>query len=117
MLPEGNTVMMKKAVIGTIRQPINLLSASTGVVEIGYEDGDELIHYVDDDGQVLHNPNYPDPECPCYGDDEQGDTTSDYALALTSYCSDFYSIAPAGFNTGGPCLERHVAARVLRGVA
>ncbi len=101
-----------------MRQPINLLSASNGVIEIGYEDGDELIHSVDDDGTILHNPNFPDPECPCYDDeDEQGDTTSDYALALSSYCSDFYSIAPAGFNTGGLCLERHVAERVLRGAA
>jgi len=104
--------------VTSTRQPINLLSTSTGVIEIGYEDGDELIHYVDDDGTILHNPNFPDPECPCYDDeDEQGDTTSDYALALSSYRSDFYSIAPAGFNSGGPCLERHIAARVLRGVA
>ncbi len=104
--------------VTSTRQPINLLSTSTGVIEIGYEDGDELIHYVDDDGTILHNPNFPDPECPCYDDeDEQGDTTSDYALALRSYCADFYSIAPAGYNTGGLCVERQIAERVLRGAA
>ena len=108
--------MMKKSVIGTIRQPINLLSASSGTIEIEYEDGDELVHYIDDDGTILHNPNFPDPDCPCYDDDEQGDT-SDLASNLHAYQSDFFSIVPAGHNTGGTCLERQVAERVLALVA
>ncbi len=108
---------MAQTKVTSTRQPINLLSTSNGVIEIGDEDGDELIHYVDDDGTILHNPNYPDPERPCYDDDEQGDTTSDYALALSSYRADFYSIAPDGYNTGGLCVEREIAERVLRGAA
>lgn len=108
---------MAQTKVTSTRQPINLLSTSNGVIEIGDEDGDELIHYVDDDGTILHNPNYPDPECPCYDDDEQGDTTSDYALALSSYRADFYSIALDGYNTGGLCVEREIAERVLRGAA
>jgi len=100
----------------TTRQPINLLSTSNGVIEIGYEDGDELMHYVDDDGEVLHNSNFPDPECPCYDDDERDDTSSDFALALTSYCTDFYSLSPAGYNIGGTWLERRVAERVFASV-
>lgn len=36
--------MMKKTVIGTIYQPINLQLALNGTVEIPYEDGDELVH-------------------------------------------------------------------------
>ena len=110
--------MMKKSVVGTIRQPINLVSAFSGsVIEIEYEDGDELIHYVDDEGTILHNPNFPDPDCPCYDDeDEQGDT-SEFAATLHAYQSDFFSIALVGNNTGGTYLDRHIADRVLRGAA
>ena len=108
--------MAKKTVIGTNYQPVNLLSASNGVIEIEYEDGDELIHYVDDEGNILHNPNYPDPDCPCYDDDEQGDT-SEFALTLHAYQSDFFSISLAGNNTGGTWLERQITDRVMQGAA
>ncbi len=98
----------------TTRQPINRTRAN--VIEIPYED--DLLHHLDDDDNIIHDPAYPDPNCPCYDDeDEQGDTTSDYALALRSYRADFYSIAPAGYNTGGLCVERQIAERVLRGAA
>ena len=112
--------MTKRAItrqVGTNYQPVNLLCTSNGVIEIEYEDGDELIHYVDDTGEILHNPNYPDPDCPCYDDDEQDDTSSEFAYAMVSYQHDFYSIAPAGYNTGGTCLERQIVDRVLRGAA
>lgn len=102
--------MVKTQVLST-RQPINRTRAA--VIEIPYED--DLIHHLDDDGDIIHDPAYPDPDCPCHDDEDQGDTTSDFALALASYCSDFYSIVPAGFNSGGLCLERHLADRVLRG--
>jgi len=113
---EGNTVLMKKRVIGTNYQPVNLLSVSNGFIEIVYEDGDELIHYVDDEGTVLHNPNYPDPDCPCYSDIEQADTSSDFAVALISYSDDFFSIAPAGHNAGGTWLERQITEHVFYGL-
>jgi hypothetical protein len=106
--------MLLKELATTTCQPVNLVSASSGTVEIPYEDGDELIHYVDDTGEILHNPNYPDPDCPCYDDDEQGDTSSELAVAMGSYQHDFYSLTPAGYNTGGLWLERRIAERILR---
>lgn len=39
-------------------------------VPITYEDGDTLVHYVDDTGAVLHDPRYADSTCPCH---EEGD--------------------------------------------
>lgn len=108
--------MAKKTVIGTIYQPINLLPMFNGTIEIPYEDGDELVHYIDDEGTILHNPNYPDPDCPCYNDIERGDTSSDFALAMHTYEHDFFSITPAGYNTGGTWLERQIAERVFNGI-
>ena len=110
--------MTKKTVIGTIRQPINLVSAFSGsVIEIEYEDGDELVHYVDDEGTILHNPNFPDLDCPCYDDDDEQGDTSEYAATLHAYQSDFFSIALVGNNMGGVCFERQIMDRVLRGAA
>lgn len=97
----------------TIRQPINRTHAS--VIEIPYED--DLIHHLEDDGTISHDPLYPDPGCPCHEEDKQGDTSSELAAAMVSYQSDFYSLAPAGNNTGGTWLERRVAERVLAFVA
>lgn len=114
--------MMQKAQVPSTRQPIKRIRSAIEIPYHGYdEDGfpyqDDLIHHLNDDGDIIHDPAYPDPTCPCHDDENQGDTSSDYALALASYCSDFYSITPAGFNSGGLCLERHIADRVLRGVA
>ncbi|GAC1394663.1 MAG: hypothetical protein PVS3B3_27020 [Ktedonobacteraceae bacterium] len=110
--------MKKEKVIGSNYHPVKLLNTSdvlSNQIEIEYVDGDELIHFVDDEGTIHHNPNYPDPDCPCYNDDEQGDTSSELVMAMGSYQHDFYSITPAGYNTGGSWLERRVAECILRG--
>jgi len=90
-------------------QPINRTYSS--VIEIPYED--DLIHHLEDDGTISHDLLYPDPECPCHEEDEQGDTSSELAAAMVSYQHDFYSLALAGNNVGGTWLERRVAERVL----
>ncbi len=101
-------------VASTIRQPINRTRAS--VIEIPYED--DLIHHLEDDGTISHDPAYPDSDCPCHTEeDEQGDTSSELASAMSAYQDDFYSLSPAGNNTGGTSLDRLVAARVLALVA
>lgn len=97
----------------TMRQPINRTRAS--VIEIPYED--DLIHHLEDDGTISHDPLYPDPECPCHEEGDEQVDTSEIAAAMNSYQRDFYSLSPAGNNTGGTSLDRLVAARVLALVA
>jgi len=112
---EGNTVIMVKAQVTSTRQPVKRLSAWSRPIEIPYED--DLIHHLEDDGTISHDPLYPDPDCPCYEEDEQGDTSSQLAAAMNAYQHDFYSLSPIGDNTGGTWLERRVAERVLAFVA
>lgn len=96
----------------TTRQPVKRLRAWSSPIEIPYED--DLIHHLEDDGTISHDPAYPDSDCPCHEEeDEQADTSSELAAAMVSYQSDFYSLSPAGNNTGGTSLDRLVAARVL----
>lgn len=106
---------MAKILVTSTRQPVNRLSAWSSPIEIPYED--DLIHHLEDDGTIMHDPLNPDPYCPCHEEeDEQGDT-SEFAAAMSSYQRDFYSLSPAGNNTGGTSLDRLVTARVLALVA
>jgi len=104
---------VEKTQVRSKRQPVNRYSTAT--IEIPYED--DLLHHLEDDGTIIHDPLYPDPYCPCHEEDEQGDTSSDFAFALVSYQHDFFSIALVGNNTGGVCFERQIMDRVLRGAA
>lgn len=79
---------------------------------------DTLIHSIREDGRILHNPNYPDPFCPCHFQNEDDSDTSATADAMTAYTQDFFSLSLAEnagvANTSGTWLERRVAESIYR---
>lgn len=106
---------MAKTLVASTRQPVNRLSAWSSPIEIPYED--DLIHHLEDDGTISHDPAYPDSDCPCHEEEDEQADTSEIAAAMHAYQDEFFSLSPAGNNTGGTSLDRLVAARVLALVA
>ena len=97
--------MAQRAKVETTRQHVKLLPTSTTTY---LSDEEDYILHLQDDEPLLHDPDFPFDE-----EDELGDT-SDFALVSGLYLADFFCITPAGYNSGGSCLERHIASSVLR---
>ncbi len=96
------------AVIASICDEVHDVLTPDGRVIIPYED--ELLHVIRDDGTIVHNPQYPDPTCPCHLEQED---TSQHAEAMNEYAADFFSVTTEGNNTGGSSLQRQMTAYIM----
>lgn len=115
--------------VGTTRQSVDSMRVTNAIHAICHEPLsliyvdhinvqclDTLVHSMNEDGRIIHDPNAPDPLCPCHFHNEDDSDSSATAAAMTSYERDFFSISTAEdagvANTSGTWLERRVAARV-----